>query len=96
MQKAAAQVASGAGIGAACLLQAPSPASSYENSGVTDHIYTRKEVEMRVCVTYKNGIYDITNLIDNHPGGTTKSRWQRVPPLIPFGGYISSTVQQKP
>lgn len=38
--------------------------------------YTREEVskhdsvEKRIWVTYKNGVYDITDFVPNHPGST--------------------------
>jgi sulfite oxidase len=70
---AAAAVAAGA----ACVLREQ---ARMEAAGekVENHFFTRAEIathktrEKRVWVTYKEGVYDITDFIDNHPGGKAK------------------------
>jgi len=58
-------------------------AQAIESLGVSCSVepwkaYTREEVsrhttkETRIWVSYKNGVYDITDFLPNHPGGTEK------------------------
>jgi cytochrome b involved in lipid metabolism len=53
----------------------PSLSSSSKDKSI---VYRRKEIELhntkekQIWVTYKSGVYDITNFIANHPGGEEK------------------------
>ena len=53
-------------------------------------IYRRAEVQQqarvakRVIVTYKEGVYDLTEFAINHPGGAEKLLMARGGPIEPF------------
>jgi sulfite oxidase len=48
------------------------PASKQEKVFTADEVAAHKSLDTRVWVTYKDGVYDITDFIQNHPGGAQK------------------------
>ena len=54
------------------------PIYLYNKSNNKNKSYTYKEIEQHktkdngIWITYKNSVYDITNFVDNHPGGKDK------------------------
>lgn len=68
-------------IGALCAAIVASSSFSYhayteDNKSNKMKVYRRSEVKKHInasdgiWVTYKNGVYDVTNFVSNHPGGT--------------------------
>lgn len=60
---------------------ANSQQQNIENIYRREEIVKHKTVQSRVWVTYKDGVYDITDFIKNHPGGADKI-------ILPAGGSI--------
>jgi sulfite oxidase len=52
----------------------------YRKKEISDH----KSVEKRIWVTYKDGVYDITDFIANHPGGADKIKLAAGGSVEPF------------
>jgi sulfite oxidase len=51
---------------------AVAPTSSQEKVFTAEEVAKHKTPDTRVWVTYKDGVYDITDFVQNHPGGAQK------------------------
>ena len=66
--------------------------SEYDNKNKKNQFYSYEEVKKHnkmndVWVTYKNGVYNISNFVNNHPGGKGKnyvSCWRCHRPILEF------------